>query len=44
MNILTNSKILVTGTTGFIGSNLTEYLVEKGYSIIAFDRYNSNYD
>jgi NAD dependent epimerase/dehydratase len=35
-------KILVTGATGFIGSHLTEYLVENGLSVIAFDRYNSN--
>ena len=42
MNTLTNSKILITGATGFIGSHLTEYLVEKGYSVIAFDHYNSN--
>ena len=37
-----SEKILVTGATGFIGSHLTELLVEKGYSVIAFDRYNSN--
>ncbi len=35
-------KILITGATGFIGSHLTEYFVEKGYDVIAFDRYNSN--
>tara|TARA_Y100000816_G_scaffold84318_2_gene57893 strand:+ start:18026 stop:19006 length:981 start_codon:yes stop_codon:yes gene_type:complete len=35
-------KVLITGATGFIGSHLTEYLVEKGYNIIAYDRYNSN--
>jgi len=38
------TKVLATGATGFIGSHLTEYLVEKGYSVIAFDRYNSNND
>jgi len=37
-------KILITGATGFIGSHLTEYLVEKGFNIVAFDRYNSNND
>jgi NAD dependent epimerase/dehydratase len=37
-------KVLITGATGFIGSHLTEYLVEKGYNVIAFDRYNSNND
>ena len=36
------SKILVTGATGFIGSHLTEVLVEKGFNVVAFDRYNSN--
>jgi len=36
--------VLITGATGFIGSHLTEYLVEKGFNVIAFDRYNSNND
>lgn len=44
MNQLSSYKILVTGAAGFIGSHLTEYLVEKGYNIVAFDRYNSNND
>jgi len=35
-------KILITGATGFIGSHLTELLVENGYKVIAFDRYNPN--
>ena len=34
------SKILVTGAGGFIGSHLTEYLVEKGYMVKPFVRYN----
>jgi dTDP-glucose 4,6-dehydratase len=34
-------SILVTGAAGFIGSHLTELLVEKGYSVKAFVRYNS---
>ena len=33
-------KILVTGAEGFIGSHLTELLVEKGYEVKAFVRYN----
>jgi len=35
-------KILITGATGFIGSHLTEFMVEKGFNVIAFDRYNPN--
>jgi len=35
-------KILITGATGFIGSHLTELCVEKGYDVVAFDRYNPN--
>ena len=35
-------KILITGATGFIGSHLTELCVEKGYEVVAFDRYNPN--
>ena len=35
------SRILVTGAGGFIGSHLTELLVEKGYEVRAFVHYNS---
>jgi NAD dependent epimerase/dehydratase len=34
-------KILVTGADGFIGSHLTEALIEEGYSVRAFAYYNS---
>ena len=37
-------KILITGATGFVGSHLTELCVEKGFEVVAFDRYNSNYN
>ena len=37
-----SKKILITGACGFIGSHLVEYLIEKGYNITAFDRYNIN--
>ncbi len=33
-------KVLVTGSEGFIGSHLTEKLVEIGFSVRAFVRYN----
>lgn len=34
-------KILITGADGFIGSHLTEALVEDGYDVRAFVYYNS---
>lgn len=36
-----NKKVLVTGADGFIGSHLTEMLVEQGYDVKAFAYYNS---
>ena len=42
--MINKEKILVTGATGFIGSHLVELLMEKGHSVIAYDRYNSNND
>jgi NAD dependent epimerase/dehydratase len=35
------NKILVTGADGFIGSHLTEELVNQGYNVRAFVYYNS---
>tara|TARA_B110000858_G_scaffold196914_1_gene256924 strand:- start:1372 stop:2385 length:1014 start_codon:yes stop_codon:yes gene_type:complete len=32
-------KILITGAAGFIGSNLCEYLLVKGYNIIGLDNF-----
>ena len=34
-------KVLVTGADGFIGSHLTETLLDKGYDVKAFTYYNS---
>ncbi len=36
-----NKKIIITGAFGFIGSQLTEFFIESGYDVIAFDRYNN---
>ena len=37
----TDKKVLVTGADGFIGSHLTEALLDKGYSVRALAQYNS---
>ncbi len=37
-----NSKILVTGSEGFIGSHVVEKLVKKGYNVKALVLYNFN--
>jgi len=34
-----NSRILVTGVTGFIGSHLAPKLLEQGYDVYAFEKY-----
>lgn len=36
-------KILVTGVAGFFGSNLAEYLLEKGHEVIGIDNFNNYY-
>ena len=36
-----NKTVLVTGADGFIGSHLTELLLEEGYNVKAFCYYNS---
>lgn len=41
MQTYTHKKILVTGADGFIGSHLTELLVQKGYQVKALSQYNS---
>ena len=41
MNFYSNQTVLVTGADGFIGSHLTELLVEQGYKVKALAQYNS---
>lgn len=36
-------KILVTGVAGFFGSNLTEYLLSKGHTVVGVDNFNDYY-
>ncbi len=35
------NRVLVTGADGFIGSHLTEILLDKGYKVLALSHYNS---
>ena len=37
-------RILLTGGAGFIGSHLTERLLEDGFSVICLDNFNDFYD
>jgi len=32
-------KILITGAAGFIGSNLCDYMLEKGHTVVGFDNF-----
>lgn len=41
LKVKNNIKVLITGADGFIGSHLTEALVEAGYNVRAFVYYNS---
>lgn len=36
-------NILITGGAGFIGSNLTEYFLEKGYKVTCLDNFATGY-
>lgn len=36
-------KVLITGGAGFIGSNLTEYFLDKGYEVVCLDNFSTGY-
>ncbi|KAF2342052.1 SDR family oxidoreductase [Flavobacterium tistrianum] len=36
-------KILITGGAGFIGSNLTEHFLNKGYEVVCLDNFATGY-
>lgn len=38
---MNENRVLITGADGFIGSHLTEYLLNKGYKVKALSYYNS---
>ena len=38
-----NKKILVTGSSGFIGSHVADALEQNGYNVILFDIIESKY-
>jgi UDP-N-acetylglucosamine/UDP-N-acetylgalactosamine 4-epimerase len=42
-NIIANSKILVTGGAGFIGSNLCEKLIDFGATVICLDNFSTGH-
>jgi UDP-N-acetylglucosamine/UDP-N-acetylgalactosamine 4-epimerase len=37
-------KILITGAAGFIGSNLCEYMLEKGHTVVGFDNFATGHE
>ena len=36
-------RILVTGGAGFIGSNLSEYFLNKGCEVVCFDNFSTGH-
>ena len=43
MNSMKNKKVLVTGSSGFIGSHVADALDEQGYQVVLFDTVPSMY-
>lgn len=38
-----NTKVLITGGAGFIGSNLCEYFLSKGYQVVCLDNFSTGH-
>ena len=38
------NKVLVTGSSGFIGFHLAKKLLDEGYNVFGIDNMNSYYD
>jgi nucleoside-diphosphate-sugar epimerase len=43
LSVATGMRALVTGCAGFIGSHLTEALLDGGHSVVGIDCFNDNY-
>ncbi len=43
MSISSKEKILITGGAGFIGSNLCDHFLSKGYSVICLDNFATGF-
>lgn len=41
--IIGQTKVLITGGAGFIGSNLCEYLLPKGYTVVCLDNFSTGH-
>jgi nucleoside-diphosphate-sugar epimerase len=39
-----NSKILLTGVAGFIGSRVAQFLLSEGYTVVGLDNLDNGYD
>lgn len=39
----TNNTVLITGGAGFIGSNLCEYFLSKGYKVVCLDNFSTGH-
>jgi len=39
-----HKKILITGSAGFIGFHLSNFLMEKNFKVIGIDNYDEYYD